>query len=82
MAVTVPGRRTAGSCSRTPSGGECLLLSGAEPSETALFLPSPGLFRAVLDPSAPPTPGVTARDLLGYGAWPGDLDVTVELLPV
>jgi len=65
------------------SGGECLLLSGAEPeSETALFLPSPGLFRAVLDPSAPPPPGVTARDLLGYGAWPGRLDVTVELLPV
>jgi hypothetical protein len=64
------------------SGGECLLLSGAELSDTALFLPLPGLFRAVLDPSAPPTPGVTARDLLGYGAWPGDLDVTVELLPL
>ena len=63
-------------------GGECLLLSGAEPSETALFLPSPGLFRALLDPSAPPTPGVTARELLGYGEWPGDLDVTVELLPL
>ena len=62
------------------SGGECLLLSGAEPSETALFLPSPGLFRAVLDPGAPPPPGATVRDLLGYGAWPGDLDVTVELL--
>jgi len=64
------------------SGGACLLLSGIEPSETALFVPSPGLFRAILDPSAPPTPGVSARDLLGYGAWPGDLDVTVELLPV
>jgi hypothetical protein len=63
-------------------GGQCLLLSGAEPSETALFLPSPGLFRALLDPSAPPTPGVTARDLLGYGQWPGDLDITVELLPL
>lgn len=63
-------------------GGECLLLSGAEPSETALFLPTPGLFRALLDPSAPPTPGVTARDLLGYGEWPGDLDITVELLPL
>jgi hypothetical protein len=63
-------------------GGECLLLSGAEPSETALFLPSPGLFRALLDPRAPPIPGVTARDLLGYGEWPGDLDITVELLPL
>jgi hypothetical protein len=64
------------------SGGQYLLLSGAEPSETALFLPSPGLFRAVLDAGAPPPPGVTVRDLLGYGAWPGDLDVTVELLPL
>jgi hypothetical protein len=63
-------------------GGECLLLGGAEPSETVLFLPFPGLFRALLDPRAPPTPGVTVRDLLGYGEWPGDLDITVELLPV
>jgi hypothetical protein len=63
-------------------GGACLLLAGAEPSETVLFLPFPGLFRALLDPGAPPIPGVTARDLLGYGEWPGDLDVTVELLPV
>jgi hypothetical protein len=63
-------------------GGECLLLSGVEQSEAALFLPSPGLFRALLDPSAPRTPGVAARDLLGYGEWPGDLDITVELLPL
>jgi len=63
-------------------GGECLLLGAAEPSETVLFLPFPGLFRALLDPRAPPTPGVTARGLLGYGEWPGDLDITVELLPV
>jgi len=63
-------------------GGECLLLSGAEQSENALFLPSPGLFRALLDASAPPTPGVTARDLLGYGEWSDDLEITVELLPL
>ncbi|HEY7654309.1 MAG TPA: hypothetical protein VIG07_15940 [Methylomirabilota bacterium] len=63
-------------------GDECLLLSGAELSETALFLPSPGLFRALLDPSAPPIPGVTARDLLGYREWPDDLDISVELLPL
>ncbi len=40
------------------AGGECLLLSGAEPSETALFLPSPGLYRArPRPPGAPPPPG-------------------------
>ena len=48
-------------------GGECLLLAVAEPAEAALFLPSPGLYRALLDPAARRQPRVTARDLLGYG---------------
>ena len=63
-------------------GGECLLLSAAEPSGAALFLPSPGLYRSLLDPAATPPPGVTPRELLGYGEWPGDLQITVDLLPI
>jgi hypothetical protein len=62
--------------------GECLLLSVAEPSEVALFLPSAGLYCALLDPAASPPPGVTPRDLLGYGEWPGDLQITIDLVPI
>jgi len=61
-------------------GVGCLLLSSAETSETALFLPSVGLHRALLDREAAPSPDVTARGLLGYGDWPADVDVAVELL--
>jgi hypothetical protein len=61
-------------------GVGCLLLSSGETSETALFLPSVGLHRALLERDAAPAPGVTARGLLGYGDWPADLDVAVELL--
>jgi hypothetical protein len=61
-------------------GVGCLLLSSAETSETAVFLPSVGLHRALLDPDVAPPSGVTARGLLGYGDWPADLDVAVELL--
>jgi hypothetical protein len=39
-----------------------------------------GLHRALLDRDVAPSPGVTARGLLGYGDWPADLDVAVELL--
>jgi hypothetical protein len=60
-------------------GVGCLLLSVAEASEGALFLPSLGLHRALLDRGGGPPPGVTARGLLGYGDWPADLDIAVEL---
>jgi hypothetical protein len=63
-------------------GAECLLLSVPEPSEAALFLPEPGLHRALLDPALAPPPGVSVRELLGYGAWPGDVEVTVDVLAV
>jgi hypothetical protein len=63
-------------------GTESLLLSVAEHPETMLFLSSPGLYRALLDAGALPRPGVTARGLLGYGEWPGALDITVELVPI
>ena len=62
-------------------GGECMLLGVAEPAEAALFLPAPGLFRALLDPRGASQPGVTVRDLLGHGERAG-VDVTAELHPL
>jgi hypothetical protein len=61
---------------------ECVLLGVSEPAEVALFLPSPGLYRALLDPGTAPQPGITVRDLLGYGGRDDDVDVTVELHPL
>jgi hypothetical protein len=61
-------------------GVPSLVLAVAEPAEVALFLPSPGLYRPLLDPAVPPPPGVTVRDLLGHGERAGGLDSTVELL--
>ena len=62
-------------------GTECLLLAVSEP-EAALFLPAPGLHRALLERGRAPQPGVTVRDLLGHGDRDGDLDVTAELHPL
>jgi len=62
-------------------GTECLLLAVSEP-EAALFLPTPGLHRALLEPGRALQPGVTVRDLLGHGERDGDLDVTAELHPL
>jgi hypothetical protein len=58
-------------------GGESLLLAVPEPAESALFLPEPRLYRILLDPSAPPHPGVTVCGLLGRDD-DGAMDVTVE----
>jgi hypothetical protein len=66
---------------RCADGGECMLLGVTEPAEAALFLPAPGLFRALLDPRGASQPGVTVRDLLGHGER-NDVDVTVELHPL
>jgi hypothetical protein len=66
----------------TGGGREGLLLAAAEASEAALLLPAPGLYRALLDSAAGPWPGVTPRELLGYGDWPGELEITVDLLPI
>jgi hypothetical protein len=59
-----------------------LVLAVAEPAEAALFLPSPGLYRALLDPAATPKPGVTVRDLLGHGDRDDGVETTIELLPL
>jgi hypothetical protein len=66
----------------TADGAECLVLAVSEPAEVALFLPVPGLYRALLDGSAAPQPGVTVRDLLGHGERDDDVDVTVTLHPL
>ena len=66
---------------RSADGSECVLLGVTEPAEAALFLPSPGLYRALLDPRAAAQPGVTVRDLLGHGER-DDADVTAELHPL
>lgn len=63
-------------------GGECLVLAVSEPAEVALFLPVPGLYRALLDGGAAPQPGVTVRDLLGHGGRDDDVEVTVTLHPL
>jgi hypothetical protein len=63
-------------------GAEWLLLSVAEPSEAALFLPAVGLYRVLLDATVASPPGVTPRELLGYGDWPGEIEIALDLLPV
>jgi hypothetical protein len=60
----------------------CLVLGTAEPSETTLFLPTLGLYRAVVDPAAARQPGVTVSDLLGHGDRDDPVEVTAELHPV
>jgi hypothetical protein len=59
-------------------GVESLLLAVSEPAETALFLPAPGLFRILLDPAAPPHPGVTVHDLLGHADRPLPMEISIE----
>jgi hypothetical protein len=56
-----------------------MLLGVTEPAEAALFLPTPGLYRALLDPRGASQPGVTVRDLLSHGDRDHGVDVTVEL---
>jgi hypothetical protein len=58
-------------------GRDVLLLAKPDGSEQALLISSTGLYRALLDPSAPETPGATVRELLGYGDR-SDLRVEVE----
>jgi hypothetical protein len=58
---------------------ESLLLAVPEPAETALFLPTPGLYRALLDPAAG-RPGVTIAALLGHADRVEAREVTIEAL--
>jgi hypothetical protein len=63
----------------TAAGAQSLILAEAESSEQVLFRPDIGPYRGLADPSAPVTPGATAKDLLGYGDWPEPFSVGVEL---
>jgi len=63
-------------------GAPSLVLAVVEPAEAALFLPSPGLYRTLLDPATAPQPGVTVRDLLGHGDREDSVETTIELLPL
>jgi hypothetical protein len=63
-------------------GAPSLVLAVAEPAEAALFLPSIGLYRMLLDPTAAPQPGVTVCDLLGHGDRDDGVEVAIELLPL
>jgi hypothetical protein len=60
-----------------PGSEPCLLLASAESAEQAFFLPVPRLYRALLGSTAT-APGATARELLGYGEWPEDFELTLE----
>jgi len=62
-------------------GVDCLFLAVPDVSEHAVFAPAPGLYRALLDPTAPATPGAGSRDLLGYGD-DTTLGVNVQIEPL
>jgi hypothetical protein len=64
-----------------PGSEPCLLLASAESAEQALFLPVPRLYRALLASTAA-APGATARELLGYGEWPGDFELALETVGI
>jgi len=67
----------------TGAGGEeSLLLAVPETSEQSTCLPALGLYRALLDPAAPETPGATVKELLGYGDREESfqIEVKIELL--
>jgi hypothetical protein len=63
-------------------GGEGLFLASPDTSEDAAFAAAPGLYRALVDASAPETPGAAVTELLGYGDWRGPLRVVVEIEPL
>ncbi len=48
-------------------GQESLLLAETGPGDNAAFVPTVGIYRPLLDPSAPAVPGASTADLLGYG---------------
>ncbi|HET8576753.1 MAG TPA: hypothetical protein VFO18_06630 [Methylomirabilota bacterium] len=51
-------------------GEESLLLAEAGPGDSAAFLPTSGIYRALFDPLAPAVPGASEQELLGYGDLP------------
>ena len=60
-------------------GERSLLLANPEDAEQALFTARLGFYAPLVDPAAPPIPGATVKDLLGYADRP-DLTVTIDLV--
>ena len=61
------------------NGAEGLLLAEPDASESAVFVPVAGFYRALVDPAARATPGATVKDLLGYGDWEEPLQIELEI---
>jgi hypothetical protein len=51
-------------------GQESLLLAEPGPGDSAVFLPTSGIYRALFDPVAPAVPGASEQELLGHGDLP------------
>jgi hypothetical protein len=60
-------------------GADSLLLAEPDYGEAAAFVPALGAWRALLDATAPLTPGATTRELLGHGDREGVLEVRVDV---
>jgi hypothetical protein len=61
-------------------GETCLFLAEPNDAEQVAFAPTLGLYRALVHGAVRTTPGVSTRELLGYGDWAGRLEVEVALV--
>jgi hypothetical protein len=61
------------------AGAEGLLLAEPDASESAVFVPAAGFYRALVDPCVEETPGATIKELLGYGGWEEPLRIELEI---
>jgi hypothetical protein len=61
------------------AGEDVLILARPAESEQVALVAPPGLYRALLDPTAPAVPGATPAELLGYGDRTPAVDVVVDL---
>lgn len=61
-------------------GHEALVLAVPDDAERVAFLPALGVYRALVDPSAPERPGADRRELLGHGGREAPLVLDVEVI--
>jgi hypothetical protein len=61
-------------------GREALVLAVPDESERVAFLPALGVYRALVDASAPERPGAERRELLGYGERGEPLALDVQVI--
>jgi hypothetical protein len=64
------------------SGEHSMLLARADESEHAALVTPLGLYRALTDAAAPPVPGASPQDLLGYGGETPALEIEAGLVPL